>query len=413
MKLAAFWFGAICSCVLTLQVQAADVAEALAFPGADGYARNVTGGRGGAVVHVTNLDDSGPGSLRNAVSEGHRTVVFDVGGYIDLKSALTVASDITIAGQTAPGQGIGTRNYEVSFSKSKNIICRFIRFRQGNTEGQNKKSALAIYEGSDMIFDHVSIEWGRWDCVDMNKSTNITMQYCIIGQGVSPQRFGCLCQSQNVTFTHNLWINNHSRNPKAKGTVQYVNNVVYNFGGAGGFIEGHSAADSFDDVVGNYFIAGPSTAKGHAFELGTPTDKVYSSDNFVDMNMNGVLDGRATTVEDLGHVTAQATAFSPLQLQIDSAADAYSKVVEGAGCSLHRDAIDQALIDQVKSLGKEGKIISEVTEIGGPGEIQGGTVPKETLELKESGPVNAEGYTQLEIYLNSLIGAPDVHPGLK
>jgi pectate lyase len=123
------------------------------------------------------------------VKQGHRTVVFDVGGYVELESAVSVASDLTIAGQTAPGQGIGTRGYEVSFSNSKNVIVRYIRFRQGNTPKQERKSAVAILNGSNMIFDHVSIEWGRWDCLDMNRSTDITLQYCIIGQGVGPQLF--------------------------------------------------------------------------------------------------------------------------------------------------------------------------------------------------------------------------------
>ena len=99
-------------------------------------------------------------------------------------------------------------------------------------------------------------------------------------------------------------------------------------------------------------------------------------------------------------------------LQIDSAADAYAKVVAGAGCSLHRDSIDQSLIDQVKSLGKEGKIISDVKEIGGPGEIQGGQPAKDLLDLKEAGPINADGYTQLEVYLNDLAAGRVVHSGL-
>jgi hypothetical protein len=264
-------------------------ADPLAFPGADGFAAHVTGGRGGEVYHVTNLDDAGPGSFRDGAKGHHRTIVFDVGGYIELKSALGIGSDITIAGQTAPGEGVGTCGYEVSFAKSKNVIVRHIRFRQGNTESQKRKSAVSLFEASDVILDHVSIEWGRWDCVDMNRCNNITLQYCIIGQGVGPQRFGCLCEGDNITFTHDLWINNQSRNPKAKGKVQYVNNVVYNWGGAGGFVEGHSAANSFDDVVNNYFIAGPSSAKTHAFAEGKPTDKVYSSGNFIDASASGVL----------------------------------------------------------------------------------------------------------------------------
>ena len=117
--------------LLLLSLSAPAPAAPLAFPGAEGFGSHATGGRGGEVYHVTNLDDAGPGSLRDAVSRGHRTVVFDVGGYVQLKSILHVASDITIAGQTAPGEGIGTMGHEVSFSGSKNVICRYVRFRQG------------------------------------------------------------------------------------------------------------------------------------------------------------------------------------------------------------------------------------------------------------------------------------------
>ena len=130
-----------------------------AFPGAEGFGATATGGRGGSVYHVTNLNDSGTGSLRDAVSKGGRTVVFDVGGYVDLESALSVASDITIAGQTAPGDGIGTKNYEVSCSSSHNIIIRYMRIRQGDTPKQEKKCALNMHQGHDMIFDHVSIQY--------------------------------------------------------------------------------------------------------------------------------------------------------------------------------------------------------------------------------------------------------------
>lgn len=229
-------------------------AAPLAFPGAEGFGAVATGGRGGSVYHVANLDDSGPGSLRDAVSEPHRFVVFDVAGIIRLHSTLPVSSDITIAGQSAPGEGIAVYGAEVSFSQSSNVIVRYIRFRQGTvTPGQERKSAVNILSGSKMIFDRVSIEWGRWDCLDMNLCDNMTFQYCLIGQGVRPQCFGCLCQSDHVTFTHNLWIDNKSRNPKAKGTVQYVNNIVYNFGGGGGYIEGHSGAGSLRRSGGELF----------------------------------------------------------------------------------------------------------------------------------------------------------------
>jgi len=120
----------------------ARTATAPAFPTAEGFGAHATGGRGGEIYHVTTLDDSGPGSFREAVSKGHRIVVFDIGGYIQLKSNVSVASNITIAGQSAPGEGIATRNYEVSFSKSKNVIVRYMRFRLGLTPKMEKKYAV-------------------------------------------------------------------------------------------------------------------------------------------------------------------------------------------------------------------------------------------------------------------------------
>ena len=207
-------------------------AQTTAFPGAEGFAAAATGGRGGEVYHVTNLNDAGPGSLRAGVENniGPRTVVFDVGGYVVLKSVLRIGSDLTIAGQTAPGEGVGLRGSEVSLSGSHNVIICYLRIRQGLAEKQDKKSAINIYGGRDILLDHLSIQWGRWDTVDMNLCTNITIQDSIIGPGVAPQRFGCLCQSDNVSFLRNLWISNQSRNPKSKGRIQYVNNIIYNWG---------------------------------------------------------------------------------------------------------------------------------------------------------------------------------------
>jgi pectate lyase len=406
-------------CTLSSRLIAAD-SMPLAFPGAQGLAAHATGGRGGSVYRVTNLNDSGPGSFRDAVSQGHRIVVFDVGGYIDLKSRVSIPSDITIAGQSAPGEGIGTFGHSISFSDSKNVIVRYIRFRQGNTPGEEKKSAININKASDMIFDHVSVEWGRWDTVDMTECNDMTMQYCIIGQGVSPQRFGCLCESDNVTFTHDLWINNESRNPKAKGKIQYINNVVYDWGKGGGFIEGHSAADHYDDVVANYFIAGPASDR-HPLAQGKPTDKVYSEGNFIDLNANGKLDGVAATDEDLGDITVQKTPFSALRgmpLKIETAQEAYDAVVAEVGCSLHRDQVDQQLIDQVKSLGRDGKLIKDVEEVGGPGHI---AASKSDVKVDAAGvPVGWKyagdaagsenaGYSRVEVYLNSLVPAAVSH----
>ena len=393
-------------------------ADLPAFPGAEGFGAVATGGRGGAVVHVTNLNDAGPGSLREAVSHGNCTVVFDVGGYVVLKSILPSSSDITIAGQTAPGEGIGTRGHEVSFSGSKNVICRYIRFRQGLAAREEKKSAVAMHDAHRIILDHVSIQWGRWDTVDMTDASAVTLQYCIIGPGVAPQRFGCLCQSDDVTFSHNLWISNQSRNPKSKGRVQFINNVVYNWGKVG-FVGGHSAADHSVDIIGNYFIKGPSSSDTFAGEFAA-TDRVYVSGNFLSAGRTGALAGRPLAGPDFHGATIVDKPWSALPAGVDSAKDAYRKVAAGAGCSLHRDAVDTRLIDDLTSLGLRGSVVSDPAEMGGFAEIRGGASIKDsnadgipdTWKLAhglnphnphEALKADASGYTMLEVYLNSLV----------
>jgi len=362
--------------ILCLSVAMARTACAAtsAFPGAEGFGQFASGGRGGGFYHVTTLADAGAGSLRDAVSRGPRVLVFDVSGYIALKSILHVGSDLTIAGQTAPGDGIATRNYEISFAGASNVVVRYLRFRQGVTPGQDKKSAVNITRARDLIFDHVSIEWGRWDTVDMNDSENVTFQNCIIGEGVAPQRFGCLCQCDRVTFSHNLFINNQSRNPKAKGKIQYLNNVIYNWG-AVGLVGGHSGTNHWLDVVGNYFIAGPDSG-GYFLGEFKPTDQVFQSGNYADLNRDGRLNGRPVRSDDFGTgentPTFLATAVfgKPANVMVESAAAAYSNAVAQAGCSLHRDAVDDRLIADVQSLGTRGKIIRDPVEAGGFGELK-------------------------------------------
>lgn len=347
--------------------------QALAFPGAEGFGRFASGGRGGEFYHVTTLADSGAGSLRDAVSRGPRIVVFDVSGYIALQSILRVTSNLTIAGQTAPGDGIATRNYEVSFTDASNVVVRYIRFRQGITPGQDKKSAVNFNRARNLIFDHVSIEWGRWDTVDMNDSQDVTFQNCIIGEGVAPQRFGCLCQCDRVTFSHNLFINNHSRNPKAKGKIQYVNNVVYNWEVVG-LVGGHSETNHWLDVIGNYFIAGPDSSRHFVGEF-KPTDQVFESGNYADLNQDSRLNGRLIVADDFGAgdnaptFLAAAVFGGSSKLTVEPAAAAYSNVVAQAGCSLRRDAVDRRLIADVQSLGTRGEIIRDPAEVGGFGEL--------------------------------------------
>jgi hypothetical protein len=379
----------------------------LAFPGAEGFGRSSVGGRGGEVVHVTNLNDSGPGSLRQAVSKDHRTVVFDVGGYIMLKSVLPVSNQITLAGQTAPGQGIGIAGAEVSLAGSHDLIIRYVRIRQGLSPGEDKKSAINMPGARNVIIDHVSVQWGRWDTIDMNLCQNVTIQDCIIGPGVDPQRFGCLCQSDGVTFLRNLFISNQSRNPKAKGKIQYINNIVYNWGVCG-LVGGHSATDHVLDVIGNYFIAGPNSSP-HALGEFTPTDHVYQTGNYVDANRDGILNGRSIVAADFTDrggaptIMPDPTVVTTPPLVADTAPDAYEKVLTGAGDSLHRDSVDEKLIADVRSLGKTGAVIHDPAAAGGLGQIQGGPAPKSDAIPADNTKIDKDGYTILEEYLNSLV----------
>ena len=352
----------------------AQTAPPLAFPGAGGFGRLTQGGNAGEVVHVTNLNDAGPGSLREAVSQPNRRVVFDVSGIIRLQSNLAASSQLTLEGQTAPGEGIAIYGRSTSFSGGHDVIARYLRFREG-INGDKGKCAINLSGGQNMIFDHCSVEWGRWDCLGLTKgSHDITFQYCIIGEGVDPQRFGSLSDDvENITYSHNLWINNQSRNPKAKGKIQYVNNVVYNWGVCG-LVGGHSAADHYLDAIGNYFIAGPNSGKRFTGEY-KATDHVYQRDNFVDLDKNGQLNGRLVVPADFGTgdeaptLVADLTVAPLANVTVEPAATALPNVLAQAGCSLHRDSIDARLIDAVQSYGTRGKIIHSEAEAGGIGEI--------------------------------------------
>jgi pectate lyase len=342
----------------------------IAFPGAEGFGRFATGAKGGEIFHVTTLDDSGTNSFRDAVSQPHRTVVFDVGGVIRLKSNVAVSSDLAILGQTAPGGGITLYGRSVSFSGESNVIVRYLRFREG-IAGDRGKCSVNLSGGRDMIFDHCSIEWGRWDCLGLTRgSRDITFQNCIIGEGIDPQRFGSLSDSiTNITYVRNLWINNQSRNPKAKGKIQYINNVVYNWGVCG-LVGGHSETDHYLDAVGNYFIAGPDSNRRFAGEF-TGTDHVFQKDNLADTDKDGKLIGREVVAADFGSgenapTFASKLTVAPLtHVTVEPALVALSNVLANAGCSLHRDAVDARLVEEVKSFGTRGRIIHSESEIGG------------------------------------------------
>jgi len=407
------------------------LAAPLAFPGAEGFGAAVTGGRKGQVVHVTSLADSGAGSLRDAVSQGSRIVVFDISGVIAITSPLVIGGDnITIAGQSAPGDGITIYGDGSSFSSRKNIIVRYVRFRQGINSGSGTK-AVNITDGQNMIFDHVSVQWGRWDNFGITgTSSTVTLQNSIIGEGINPQRFGSIVDSaQDITIAHNLWIDNESRNPKFKANGQYINNVVYDWGAGGGLIGGHSGADWYEDVINNYLIAGPSAVDGF-LTFYASTDHVYNTGNLVDVNKDGQLNGRAVVSGDFAGDTPPtfetAAHNNPsVPVTVLSAADAYARIVAQAGTCLHRDAVELRLIDQLTSLGTKGTVIpttSDESSVGGQPtmtsekraagfDTDGDGMPDawETAHglnpnsaSDGSGDNTGDGYTNVEKYLNEL-----------
>jgi MYXO-CTERM domain-containing protein len=412
-------------------VSASEVLSApLAFPGAEGFAATVTGGRKGQVYHVTTLADSGAGSLRDAVSQGNRIVVFDISGVIKPTDIIVVAGDnITLAGQSAPGDGITVYGREISFSSRSNIIVRYLRFRQGMTDASGSaKKTVNITDGQSMIFDHVSIQWGRWDNFGITgTSSTITLQNSIVGEGVPPQNFGSIIDGeQDITIAHNLWIDNNERNPKFKANGECINNVVYNWGTGGGIIGGHSGTPWYEDYIGNYLIAGPS-AVDKFFTFYTNTDHAYQTGNMVDVNKDGQLNGRAVVSADFQGTsppTFETAAHSkpPVPVTVLSAEDAYARVVAQAGTCKHRDAVELRLIAQLTSLGTKGAIIADESTVGGQPAVTSVTRPAgfdtdndgmsdawETAHglnpssaADATGDYNGDGYTNLEKYLNSL-----------
>jgi pectate lyase len=337
-------------------------------PSFQGFGAFATGaGLHGTPYVVTTLANSGAGSFRDAVSQRNRNVTFAVSGYIKLSSELLINSDITIDGSSAPGLGVSLYGATVSLSGANNVIVRYLKFRQG-IQGDQHKSSVTLDNASNIILDHVSIEWGRWDNLEMNGVANVTVQHSIIGDGIPPQQFGCLCESSGaVTLHHNLWINNESRNPKAKGEYQIINNVIYNWG-VSGTVGGHSQSEHSIDIIGNYYIAGPTTgAINNYFALMTATDHVYSSGNFKDLNTNGVLDGDLITDADLLSFGATSVPtpglIAPTPVVVDTAQNAFAQILKNVGDSLHRDSIDAQLIADLASIGTQG---AKVTNPGIP-----------------------------------------------
>lgn len=408
----------------------------LAFPGAEGFGRETTGGRGGDVYHVTNLDDSGPGSFRDAVSKPHRIVVFDVGGVIHISSRIVVHSHITIAGQSAPGGGITVYGNGMAFngdSGDGNIIVRYLRVRMGKN-GDSGKDAVSISRGENYMFDHVSISWGRDGTLDVNGTPidKLSFQECIIAQGInnSNHSTGGLMQPSGVeghwSMIRSLYIDNKTRNPKARGRHEFINSVLYNWDEHGYIMGDTTNGESHANVIRNYFVYGPSSNNGSHITGTTPYFHIYPEGNWIDSNKNGSLDGVQLT--DFKTATVEGSAYDyPGVNHLLSAPEAVEHVARNAGSSLVRDAVDELLIDQLLSYGTKGAIIHTEDDNGIPnhvGAVAGGTPAldsdqdgmPDSWELArgldpqvadDKGDDDSDGYTNIEEYLSCLVGEGD------
>ena len=398
--------------------------------------------------------------MRAAVSKPDRIIVFDVAGIINLKEALVFSKNLTIAAQTAPGDGVVLYGNRVSFTGASNLICRHLRIRMG-TNGSDGKDAAGIANGENMIFDHLSVTWGRDENFSINwdsKGTlprNITIQNSILGQGLQNHSCGGLIQTDTesgITLFRNLYTDNKTRNPKVKGLNQFVNNVVYNWGsGAAYNMGGDSSGQSETTIEDNYFIVGPvdnwqnvrqednsikvekvPMSPTPPFLGGNADFRAYYKGNYYDNDKDGSLNGFELTQANWAEYCKGEPTFlsapsdkHPAISQQTSATEAYNWIVKNVGASLPvRDEVDQYLIDELTSLGKKGTIIQNEQDVqqfslGGVGTIQNGEKPldsdndgmpdefEDKYGLDKNDPSDAakianNGYTNIENYIFTL-----------
>jgi len=433
---------AVLALILLMSFGSTAYSQQLAFPTAEGYGKYAVGGRGGAVYEVTTLKPSGPGSLGQALdASGPRTVVFRVSGTIDGKFSIR-NDNITIAGQTAPGDGICIRG---SLGIGANdVIIRYIRVRANPAV---ETDALGGRYKKNIIVDHVSASWSSDEILSLYHNENVTIQWCMIteacAKGGSGHRFGGIWGNQYGTYHHNLIAHNDSRNPRwasGCGFNDYRNNVLYNWGynsSYGG--EAHQRGDrrspkiehSTINMIANYYKAGPATREGVKSRIADPSSrdgdadagKWWISENFV-------VGSPSVTDDNLKGVTKTSSAYRldkpwpAMPINQQTAQEAYLAVLEGAGCSSpNRDAIDKRIIKEVRTgtatMGNNG-IISKPNDVGGWPTLRSGTAPFDSdhdgmpdswednsglnkKDPKDRNKVGPNGYTMLEKYLNSLI----------
>lgn len=415
-------------------------AQIKAFPQAEGFGASSVGGRGGDVYHVTNLNNSGAGSLRfgieNAPTTG-RTIVFDVGGWIDITSKLGLDGTkrkVTIAGQTAPG-GIGVRGAQFSVG-ADDVIVRHMRFRPGKAAGSDNDSVNTNNEAQRVIYDHISAEFSTDGGFD-NQATDVTLQFSSVSYGLQTHSTGSLLENPSrLSLHHNLYANNNTRNPKHRVyTLDWVNNVVYNWDSRAIELQGTDDPSYFwtANVDGNYFIAGPNHGGVRPLSGGSVQNYgTYWGVNAYDGDQDAQHDGVDYTRNSrgFGDVSSALTTWSntpyPVADEIwkdASTQAAYERVLNEFGATpWARDEVDTLLRNNV--VNRNGSIITRESDLvgisnGGFGTLGGVAAPTDAdqdgmpdaWEIKyglsptaasNNGDFDNDGYTNLEEYLNDL-----------
>lgn len=426
--------------------------DVLAFPGAEGYGRFSKGGRGGDVYHVVNLNDAGPGSLRHGISSanGPRTIVFDVSGTIELKSPLQIEkSFLTIAGQTAPGDGICLKDQTFKIRRASHIIVRYLRMRLGD---ENKKrsagiDAMTTNDIDHVIFDHLSTSWGIDALHDLRRGGNFTLQWSIYAEalhdslhekGPHAMLSSFREATAGLTIHHNLMASSRERHPtlgggarsKGDALIDFRNNVIYNLAGA------TNLANCRINFINNYYRPGPNASNrlpiatkidvddvtrvflaGNVFE-GNPA---LTANNYQAIDFDHWTNGnyrRTTLAKIRENAEFEEGGARPVT---QSAEQALELVLAHAGASLRRDAADVRLVKGVRD--RSHRMINSQREVGGwptlaskpaPIDSDGDGIPDDWERANGLNPKDpndakrlaADGFTHLEKYLNSLCPAP-------
>lgn len=418
-----------------------------AFPGAEGFGAETRGGRGGRVIQVTTLADDGPGSLRAAVeAEGPRIVVFRVAGTIALQSDLKIEQPyITIAGQSAPGQGITLRDRQLVVAADE-VIIRYIRSRHGDVS-RAEGDAISLAAGRNIIVDHCSASWSVDETLSVSQRlregmlplTNVTVQWCIISEALDnsvheegAHGYGSLIRGSfgaRYSFHHNLWAHHRARMPRPGNfesaaadpegpLMEFVNNVFYNWRGNYSGYNADTDAVSRYNFIGNYYLAGPASSDNVvAFREQSSGARAYFAGNW----MNGAEPADPWSLVRLEATNPSYRDAAPFDTPIrnaESADAAFARVLEQAGASASRDAVDTRILDSVRA--RTGAIIDSQAQVGGWPELEtGAPYPDDdndgmsnawerTNNLDPARNDSAvdrdgDGYTNVEEFLNAMV----------